>query len=91
MILRAEADKQAAILAAEAKAHGLLAMREAEAKGYEMIKHVLTDSPELLRVLELNKATELGAQLADGQATKLFLPADIHNLFGLAERLNGPS
>lgn len=91
-ILRAEADKAARVLASEAEATALLKVREAEARGYMMLKQVFDGTPAasgLMRVVELQKAAEVGQTLADGQATKMFLPADIHNLFGLADRLAG--
>ncbi|MCB9673941.1 MAG: paraslipin [Alphaproteobacteria bacterium] len=90
-VLQAEAESQAAILRAEAEATALVKQREAEAKGFEMLKTVFADgsveSTQLLEVLRVLKASEISGQLANGQATKLFLPADIGNLFGLVERV----
>lgn len=91
-ILRAEADKEARVLAADAEATALLKVREAEARGYMMLRQVFDGtqaSSGLVRIVELQKAAEVSQTLADGQATKMFLPADIHNLFGLADRLSG--
>lgn len=91
MVLLAEGHKEAAILAAEAEAAALLKHREAEARGFVMLKQVFGDgtpaSDRLLDVVKLMKASEVGAKLADGQATKLFLPAEIQSLFGLADRV----
>lgn len=99
-ILRAEAQKQASILAAEAHKHSrvlsaeaeaeaILRVRQAEAQGFQMLQAVFqnnTASGEVLRVLELQKGAELGARLADGQATKVFLPADVNDLFGMVKK-----
>lgn len=99
-VYRAEADKQAAILAAqaqaetirlerEAEAKALLITRQAEAQGLQMLSEVLANTPEssaLLQMLELQKAGEVGNSLAQGQATKVFLPADVSSLFGLLRK-----
>ncbi|HHO53466.1 MAG TPA: paraslipin [Deltaproteobacteria bacterium] len=91
MILLAEGRKEAAILASEAEATALLKHREAEARGFVMLKQVFGDgtpaSERLLDVVKLMKASEVGEKLANGQATKLFLPAEIQSLFGLADRI----
>lgn len=93
-ILRAEAAKHAAILAAEAQAEALLKMRQAEAQGFELLSQALGDGSQaapVLQLLQLQKASEVGVALANGQATKVFLPADVSTLFGLAERLAQPA
>ncbi|MEZ4318539.1 MAG: stomatin-like protein [Myxococcota bacterium] len=91
-VLQAEAESRAQLLRAEAEASALVMQREAEAKGFEMLKSVFADgsgsSQQLLEVLRVLKASEISGQLANGQATKLFLPADIGTLFGLADRLS---
>jgi len=40
-----------------------------------------------LSALQMLKAAEVGGQLANGTATKLFLPSDMGRMFGLTERL----
>lgn len=90
LILRAEGQKRATILAAEARAESMLKVKEAEAKGYHLLKQVFDGSASaegILHVMELQKATEVSAQMAQGQATKIYLPADISTLFGLADRI----
>jgi regulator of protease activity HflC (stomatin/prohibitin superfamily) len=85
-ILKAEADKAAAILAAEASAEGTLRIREAEARGFAMLQGALGDAPatsRMLKVLELQHAERVGAKLADGTATKIFLPNKLDGVFGL--------
>ena len=90
LILRAEAQKKATILAAEAQAESMLKVKEAEAKGYHLLKQVFDGSrasQSILHVMELQKAGEISSQMASGQATKIYLPADISNLFGLVDRM----
>ncbi len=87
-ILRAEAAKQSAILAAEAQAEGLLKLREAEARGYQLMGAVLQDgasAERIVQVLQIQKAAEVGEAMARGQATKVYLPADVSNLFGMIQ------
>lgn len=90
-VLDAEAQHKASILRADAEAQALLKQRKAEAEGFQMLKTVFADgsaeSLQLIDVLRVLKASEISGQLANGQATKIFLPADIQNLFGLADRL----
>jgi regulator of protease activity HflC (stomatin/prohibitin superfamily) len=94
-VLLAEGRRQAAILEAEADAVALLKQREAEAKGFALLKEVFGEGGErserLFEVLQVLKAAEVGQQLAQGQATKLFLPADIKSVFGLIERMGRAS
>ncbi len=88
-ILRAEADRQSTILAAEAQADAMLKLREAEARGFAMLKQVFDgheSGEQILRVLAMQRAREVSAEMAKGEATKIFLPADIQNLFGLVSR-----
>jgi regulator of protease activity HflC (stomatin/prohibitin superfamily) len=90
-VLNAQAQSEASMLNAEAAAQALIKQRKAEAEGFAMLKQVFADgsveSKQLLDVLRVLKATEISTELANGQATKIYLPADIQNLFGLAERL----
>lgn len=90
-VLNAQAQHEASLLNADAEAQALVKQRQAEADGFAMLKVVFADGSEeshqLLDVLRVLKASEISGQLAQGQATKIFLPADIQNLFGLVERL----
>ncbi len=92
-ILNAEAEKQAAILAAEAKreaqireaegeAEAILKVQTATAEGLGKIKAVQADGA-LIRI----KSLETLASLADGQATKLIIPADLQDMAGLVTSL----
>jgi len=90
LLLRAEAQKKAAIFEAEAAATGLLKMRQAEADGYSLLRPVFDGSSageNLMQVLQLNKAADISAQMANGKATKVYLPTDVSSLFGLADEL----
>lgn len=94
-VLQAQAEREARLLQADAEAQALIQQRKAEAEGFRMLRQVFADgsseSRQLLQVLQVLKASEVAGQLANGQATKLFLPSDIQNLFGLGERLRPPS
>jgi regulator of protease activity HflC (stomatin/prohibitin superfamily) len=87
LLLQAEAEKTAAIFKAEADAASLLKIREAEADGYALLAPVFgaNHGPALLQVLQIQKAQEISAQMAQGKATKIYLPTDVSGLFGLLE------
>jgi len=93
-VLQAEADKEARLLRAEAEALALIKQRKAEAEGFQMLRKVFadgtTESEQLVEVLRVLKGAEVGADLAQGQATKMFLPADIQTLFGLVDKVKAP-
>ncbi len=89
-ILRAEADKQMAILRAEGEAESLRQVKQAEADSIRMLKEA---EAEGLRLINESKPTEAALQLryyealgriADGQATKIFLPADMAKIGSVA-------
>lgn len=81
-ILQAEAEKEAKIRRAEGEAQAILAVQKATSDGLRMIKEAGADDAVIkLRSLEaLEKA-------ADGQATKLIVPADFQNLAGVVASL----
>ena len=70
-ILIAEGEKESAILRAEA----MLKLKEAEAKGIELLKNAKADEP----VLTL-KSLEALEKMANGQSTKIIVPSDLQNL-----------
>ena len=89
-ILNAEAEKQMAILRAEgeaeslrkvkqAEADGIRAVREAEAEGLKM----LNASKPIESVVTLRYYESLG-KIADGKATKIFLPNNLEKAASLA-------
>jgi len=74
-ILRAEAEKESQIKIAEGEAEAMLKIKEAEAKGIELLKNAKADSA----VLTL-KSYEALSKVADGQATKLIVPANLQDI-----------
>ncbi|MBQ7158797.1 MAG: paraslipin [Treponema sp.] len=81
-ILQAEAEKEAKIRKAEGEAQAIQAVQKATAEGLRMIKDAAADESVIkLRSLEaLEKA-------ANGQATKIIVPADFQNLGGVVASL----
>ena len=89
-ILRAEAEKQTAILKAEGEAESLRNMKRAEADSIKMVKQA---EAEGLKMINESKPTQEALKLryydaltkvADGQATKIFLPADMEKIGSIA-------
>jgi len=78
VILQAEAAKEAAIREAEGEAQAILNVQKATADGLNMLKSVNADEP-LIKL----KSLEALQKVADGQATKIIIPADIQNMAGL--------
>lgn len=74
-ILRAEAQKESQIKIAEGEAEAMLKIKEAEAKGIELLKGAKADTA----VLTLKSYEALG-KVADGQATKLIVPANLQDI-----------
>jgi len=69
------AEKESKIKRAEGEAEALLKLRQAEAEGMKLIKEAKADDA----VLKL-KSYETLSKLADGQSTKIILPADLSNI-----------
>ena len=82
-ILHAEAEKEAQIRKAEGEAQAIREVQQATAAGLQMIKDVHIDEAVVkLRSLEtLEKA-------ANGQATKIIVPADFQNLAGVVSAID---
>ncbi|MDI3270181.1 MAG: SPFH domain-containing protein [Bacillota bacterium] len=89
-ILRAEGEKQAVVLAAQAQkekqvleaegeAQAILRVRQAEAEGLRLLREAQADRP----VLALQALAAL-REVAQGQATKIFIPTDLTQLLGAA-------
>ena len=79
-ILNADAEKQTAILRAEGEARSLREMKAAEAEGIRMVREAeakglqaLKDAAPTSEVLALRYYEAL-AKMADGKATKIFIP-----------------
>ena len=79
-ILRAEAKKEATIREAEGQAEAILKIQQANADGLRMLKESAPDEA----VIQL-KSLEAFAKAADGKATKIIIPSEIHGLAGLAK------
>lgn len=79
-ILNADAEKQSAILRAEGQAQSLREMKAAEAAGIRMVREAEAAGLEALKNAAPNQEVltlryyEALAKVADGQATKIFLP-----------------
>ena len=89
-ILRAEAEKQTAILKAQGEAESLRNIKQAEADSIRMVKEA---EAEGLKMINESKPTEQALKLryydaltkvANGQATKIFLPSDMEKVGSIA-------
>jgi len=89
-ILRAEAEKQTAILKAQGEAESLRNIKQAEADSIKMVKQA---EAEGLKMINESKPTEQALKLryydaltkvANGQATKIFLPSDMDKVASVA-------
>ena len=89
-ILNAEAEKQMAILRAEGEAESLRKVKQAEADGIRAVREA---EAEGLKMLNASKPTdpvvtlryyESLAKIADGKATKIFLPNNLEKAASLA-------
>ena len=89
-ILTAEAEKQMAILRAEGEAESLRKVKQAEADGIRAVREA---EAEGLKMLNASKPTEPVvtlryyeslAKIADGKATKIFLPNNMEKIASLA-------
>lgn len=93
-ILRAEANKESKIKIAEGEAEALLKMKQAEAESIRLLKQAEADGIEKLKnanadeaVLRL-KSFDALSKMADGQATKIIVPADLQGVATLGTTLS---
>ncbi|MBP3920360.1 MAG: SPFH/Band 7/PHB domain protein [Bacilli bacterium] len=82
-ILRAEAKKEAQIKIAEGEAEAMLKLKNAEAQGIKLLKEAGADKS----VLAL-KSYEALANVANGQATKIIVPADLQGIATIGTTIN---
>ena len=82
-ILRAEAKKESQIKIAEGEAEAMLKLKSAEAEGIRLLKEAGADSS----VLAL-KSYEALVSVANGQATKIIVPADLQNIATIGTTIN---
>ena len=89
-ILGAEADKQMAILRAEGQAESLRQMKQAEADSIRMVKEAEAAGLKMINESAPNEAAlqlryyEALAKMADGKATKIFLPSEFGKVASLS-------
>ena len=81
-ILNAEAEKQKRIKEAEGQAEAIRTVQKASAEGIEFIKQAGADDA----VLTL-KSLEAFAKAADGRATKIIIPSELHGIAGLTKTI----
>jgi regulator of protease activity HflC (stomatin/prohibitin superfamily) len=91
MILNAEAEKQSAIKKAEAEAESIIKVKKAQAEGEIMVREAEAKAIKMINdvkpseaVLKI-KSLEALAKVADGQAEKIVIPADMSALASLTE------
>ena len=78
-MLKAEAEKQSAILKAAGEAEAIREVQQALADSLKMLNEAAPNDS----VLKL-KAIEAMQKVADGQATKIIIPSEMQGLVGLA-------
>ena len=83
MILRADAVKEQKILEAEGEAQAIREVQKATADGLAMIRDAGADD----KVIKL-RSLEALEKAANGQATKLIVPADFQNLAGVVSAIS---
>jgi hypothetical protein len=70
----------------QAQAEGVIAMRKAEAEGYRLIGEALasvSDPGKVIEIAKLHALQRVAQALADGKATKIFLPQNFGNILSL--------
>jgi ActR/RegA family two-component response regulator len=85
-IQMAEAEAERIRIVRQAQADGLVAVRKAEAEGLRLIGEALSkcQEPELVvKLAGLATLQDVAKSLADGKATKLFLPQGMGDIFSL--------
>ena len=86
VVSRAERDKRAKILAAEAEKDARIALAEGEAKSLLLVAQAKADGLAMLRDVKITdpvlkyKSIEALKDMADGQATKIYMPAELSHL-----------
>ncbi len=89
-ILNADAEKQTAILLAEGKAQSLREMKAAEAEGIRLVREAEAQGLERIKAAGADASVltlqyyEALAKIADGKATKIFLPEKFDGVASIA-------
>lgn len=93
-ILRAEANKESKIRIAEGETEALLKMKQAEANGIRLLQQAEADSIVMLRDANANesvlrlKSFDALAKVANGQSTKIIVPAELNGVATLGTALS---
>ena len=85
-IQMAEAEAERIRIVRQAQADGILAIRRAEAEGFKLIGEALAqcENDELVvKLAGLVALQDVAQSLGDGQATKVFLPQNLGDIFSL--------
>ena len=83
---RAEGDKAAKILAAEAERDAQIALAEGRARSIELVYQAEADGLKALKNAEINdsvlklKGIEALKDVSNGRATKIYMPSDLTNI-----------
>ena len=83
VVSRAEGDKRAKVLAAEAEREAKIALAQGEAESIRLVYEAQADGLEKLREAHIDesvlrlKGLEALRDVADGRATKIYMPTDI--------------
>ena len=83
VVSRAEGDKKAKVLAAEAEREAKIALAQGEAESIRLVYEAQADGLEKLREAHIDesvlrlKGLEALRDVADGRATKIYMPTDI--------------
>ena len=93
-ILRAEANRESKIRMAEGEAEALLKIKQAEADGIKMLRAAEAEGITLLKSAQADEAVlrlksfDTLKDVANGQATKIILPADLQGVAALGTTLS---
>lgn len=85
VVARAEGDKKAKVLAAEAEKDAKIAVAQGEAAAIKLIYHAQAEGLAMLKAANISesvlklKGIEALKDVADGRATKIYMPSDIAN------------
>ena len=86
VVSRAEGDKRAKILAAEAERDAQIALAQGRARSIELVYQAEADGLKALKAANIDesvlklKGIEALKNVADGRATKIYMPSDITNI-----------
>ncbi len=94
VVARAKGDKEAKVLAAEAERDAQIALAEGKAKSIELVYQAEAEGLERLREANISenvlrlKGLEALKNVADGRATKIFMPSEFSNAISFGGALS---